>query len=659
MPEFTVTVGGVDYDVTAKDENQAWQYANQHVAQRAQRREALAAKYAAEDEASGATDPTHGMSWPQKAFLNLGAGADDWVLGAKQLAGRATGEEAREKKRIDDYLASKTRGGKALQFAGNVAPAVAATAFIPGAASITGGALIGGGMGALSPTEDDDIGTGKGINTVAGAVLGGAVNAALPYVSRAATKYVAPVVGRAAGAVRDAFGRFTEAGQQGIAERAFVKQFKNPLEALQALKAHATTELPGVAPTTAQILGKTHPSMLATEARLANTGGEAANELLGRRLQSNAARNEVLQGGLAKDAPALKRAASEFAEANKPKAFTSEFNHRPVMVKLDALQSATNSPLAKANLGEIGDRITEALASNNPLEQLHQVRMYQLDDALAKLAQTDRKLAGSMRGQIQQVKDVLDAEMNKATSGQWQRFLDGYAVRAQARSEGVAGNKLLEKIGEGGRDLRGNPFLRPTTLRKAANKLDRFGKPVLGDTGRKTVDDVVRSLEVEGRVAAVKPASSPTAFNQSRGSATANDALLNPLTGQVNPPGFAARVAAGAVGSGPGASLGSMVAGAPGAWVGGSVGGVAGDAVLRGAQTRALDIARKLFQMHMDPTAAIPVLEQAVKAGQLSAQQASAVMDALRKLAAQGVRTAAPAAATTSLSEILRRKNGS
>lgn len=140
------------------------------------------------DEALAAQSPVAGNSLLQNTRLGIGKLYTDAILGARQLyaqgadlispqsqtlSGLITGQtpsryaalqqEAADKRAIDAPLQG-TAGAKVGEFAGAL-PA----AFIPGANTYTGAALIGGGLGSLQPTVQ---GESRALNTGVGAGMG-------------------------------------------------------------------------------------------------------------------------------------------------------------------------------------------------------------------------------------------------------------------------------------------------------------------------------------------------------------------------------------------------------------------------------------------------------------------------------------------------------
>jgi hypothetical protein len=118
-------------------------------------------------------DPTEGMSEPQKFMAGAGKAVTDIGRGVGQIAGVVPQSAIDESKRLDAPL-MKTDTGIAGNIVGGVA-ALAPTAFIPGVNTYTGSALLGGGIGALSPVAT---GESRALNTAFGVGAGVAGQAA-------------------------------------------------------------------------------------------------------------------------------------------------------------------------------------------------------------------------------------------------------------------------------------------------------------------------------------------------------------------------------------------------------------------------------------------------------------------------------------------------
>ena len=116
-------------------------------------------------------DPTEGMTGAEKFFAGMGKGMVDMYRGGKQALGigdqKQLQAEIDESRRLDKPL-TNTGAGMVGNFAGMVAPAIP-LAFVPGANTYAGSALIGAGMGALNPTSDDE---SRALNMVMGGAGG-------------------------------------------------------------------------------------------------------------------------------------------------------------------------------------------------------------------------------------------------------------------------------------------------------------------------------------------------------------------------------------------------------------------------------------------------------------------------------------------------------
>jgi len=642
MKTYEVDVGGRTYEVDAPDENTAWTWANQVHGEKAQRLADLTAQYQAEDAVT--YDPTAGMSGFEKARANLGAGFMDVAMGVQQLLGQKTGADYTEKRQRDERLAkSQPYLGKALQVTGAALPAVAATipavmAAPAGAATVAGGAILGGLTGLTTPVEGD-IAKGKFLQTALGAATGGAANKVMPMLPAA--------LGRA----QRSLARLTGGGRQKLANEAFLEAVENPAAARAAIARYR--DVPGTQPTVPQITG--NQAMLGTERRLAETGGEAAAQLAAQRQASNRARYQFLTDEFGRADPvAMRQAASEYAQTAKPTAFTAPFQPMQVMGELGRLRNATGNARAQAVYSEIQDRIRAALQSRNPVEQLHQVRMFELDDRLSSLAQTDRKLASAMSRDLMGVKKALDNALDKATDGQWKPFLDGYSQRMRQVEQAEAGEALLGRINQAAPDVTGTPSVaasRQSVLRKAQGATDDFGNPLYSDTGQATIDDTLRSLDVEARTQAVRPAGSATASNLSQGPRRA-DALLEPLMGRMPQGGALGQAARMGSAAAAGGVLGAVTGGPAGAGLGAMAGGLAERGVESLLARQATDIAQRLFTLYRDPTAAMQVLNAAVKRGEIPFQLASQVARVLQSGRQLGLQ-ALPAATAAALPNAL------
>jgi hypothetical protein len=173
--EITAPNGDV-FDVTAPDdatEEQVLAYAKANWS--------MAGKPAKQYKADApeSYDVTADMSGTDKFLAGAGKAFVDLGRGAKQLIGMGDQAEIDNAKERDAAL-MKTGAGLTGNIAGNVA-AFLPTAAIPGANTITGGGLIGAGVGALTPTATGD---SRAMNMGLGAGGGAAGSALVKGVSR-------------------------------------------------------------------------------------------------------------------------------------------------------------------------------------------------------------------------------------------------------------------------------------------------------------------------------------------------------------------------------------------------------------------------------------------------------------------------------------------
>lgn len=128
-----------------------------------------------------ATDPTEGMSTGEKVLAGTGRAMTNVVRGVGQRLGMVDQKTIDEAEARDAPL-MRTGAGQVGDVLGKIAVAVP-TAFIPGANTVAGGALIGAALGAAEPTKTGDSvaknmaygGIGGGVGQMAGQALGRAL----------------------------------------------------------------------------------------------------------------------------------------------------------------------------------------------------------------------------------------------------------------------------------------------------------------------------------------------------------------------------------------------------------------------------------------------------------------------------------------------------
>lgn len=161
MAKFDVDIGGATYEVDAPDERTAWKWANATHAKGPKDYKAMSTPLA--------VNPTEGMGVGEKMAAGAGKAVYDLGLGVRQLLGLAQPGEVEQTRERDAPLMGTT-SGKVGNFLGNVG-AFMPTMLVPGANTLAGATLLGGGMGAAAPTVE---GESRALNVGLGAAGGAA-----------------------------------------------------------------------------------------------------------------------------------------------------------------------------------------------------------------------------------------------------------------------------------------------------------------------------------------------------------------------------------------------------------------------------------------------------------------------------------------------------
>lgn len=338
-------------------------------------------KAKAETEAWAKTiNPTDGMSGMDKFVAGYGKLVPDLVMGARQLgAGVAdfasprqqsvtslvTGQktpsrvdelraEVAERRRLDAPLMATGAGT-----AGNITAGLATfapTALIPGANTITGGALIGAVSGALQPSA-------SGKESLTNLMVGGAGGAAVPAVVRGIR------------VVRAAAEPFYEAGRNAIVGRALNRAAGNDAQAVAARLREAgepfvgpsqgaprTTMgeyVPGSLPTVGQAAG--NPGVAALERAAAATNPEVTNAMSGMMQAQNTARVNALTDMAGRDGR------REFTQAMRDGTSNQLYGD----ARRAGIDPAALTPEAQANMARFAERLPEEVL--NKARQLAQI----------------------------------------------------------------------------------------------------------------------------------------------------------------------------------------------------------------------------------------------------------------------------------------------
>lgn len=199
MGEWTVTVGGKDYDVTAPDEKTAWKWANAtHQKAAAPKQPDGVDRAMQEVKELQNTGPAELIAGSAPVRFALGAASP--ILGAAQLAANAVGQGEGINAYLQELERLKQRGMKAYGQEGTdwigaggavMSPVSLGLMKLAPAASWYGrmgqGAAVGGGMGAAAPVSDTSDGywAPKGRQVGTGVALGAALPAAVDVTSAA------------------------------------------------------------------------------------------------------------------------------------------------------------------------------------------------------------------------------------------------------------------------------------------------------------------------------------------------------------------------------------------------------------------------------------------------------------------------------------------
>lgn len=448
-------------------------------------------------------DPSEGMSELEKGVAGFSKAYQDAFLAAKQNVRRASTQDVEEMRRRDEPL-MRHGSAKLGNLLGN-AVMLAPTAVIPGAASVLGGAALGGMTGLLEPRGEKD-------NWAANVMTGGMFGAALPL---AATAFRAG---------KSALEPFFQKGRERIVGRA-LERFGGDDAAAKI--ANAAGELvPGSRPTLAEA---TQDAGLATLQRsAAATDPMLAKAMADREMQNNAARVQALKalggepGELAfhkasRDATAdelYKRAFAEVAgESPYIKAELTKLMKRPAFTQAlkEAQTLAANEGL---RLGKGG-----AFKPEDATKVLHYTKMA-LDDQIAAAGPQAQK------GLIATRDKVVSLIESKDFSPSYREARDTYKRMSEPINRMEVGQELARRANLNDEtallDAMGNPTLTPARLSQTL----RAGEDVVREATKRSqpLESVLTSEQMQTLKAlqqdlsrlnvartAGKPVGSPTA----------------------------------------------------------------------------------------------------------------------------------------------------
>lgn len=379
-------------------------------------------------------DPTEGMSTFQKARAGFGKAFSDIGQGAGQFLGLTERSDVAETRKLDQSLMN-TGAGLTGNIAGNVA-AMLPTAFIPGAATLRGAALIGAGAGALQPS----VSTGE---TLYNTALGGVLSPTAILAGRGA----AALYQGAKGLVEP----LTKAGQERIAARVLQASATDPAKAA-ANATNARPMVPGSQPTLAQVADD--PGLAQLERTLLNNP-EYAPALQQRFAQQRAARLGTVKEIAGSDDyyDAIKEGRRIFANEDYAKAMQQGVDPKMAKAVAPQLQSLLERPsiqraqrdairLAKENGVSLADSPAGSLEGMDWLKKA-------LDNQISKAAQPGSAIGKEDLRALVQTKDDLMKTMELLSPG-YKEANDAYAAMSrQINSMDVARslNKTLQRPG--------------------------------------------------------------------------------------------------------------------------------------------------------------------------------------------------------------------
>jgi hypothetical protein len=348
-------------------------------------------------------DPTEGMSGMDKFRAGAGKAIVDLGRGVGQLVGAVSREDVAESRKRDKALMD-TGAGMAGNLAGNLA-ALAPTAMIPGANTITGGAVAGGLIGLLQPSVSTD-------ETVRNVAFGGAAGAAVPAAVRGGKMVKAaaePFYERGRNAI---VGRAlnSAAGDDAAAVAQRLRQAGQPFVGPQQpgpVRATMGELVPGSAPTVGQAAG--NPGVAALERAAAAGNPQVTNAMAAMMEGQNTARVEALRNMAGTDGARM--FATEMRDGTANQLYGA--------ARRGGVDAAALTPQAQANIASFAKRVPapvmararqlaqmggEPMTNETSVQGLHWVKMA-LDDMISSAKRSGDTAMARQATQLQ--KDLL------------------------------------------------------------------------------------------------------------------------------------------------------------------------------------------------------------------------------------------------------------
>lgn len=366
-------------------------------------------------------DPTRDMSAFERGAAGFGKAIVDTGRGLGQMVGLVSRADVADARQRDEALMSTTEG-KVGNFAGNVA-VTAPLAFVPGANTVKGAALIGSIAGLAQPsasTAETVQNTGLGALAGGGSILAGR--------------------GLAAGyqAVTGALRPMTKSGQQQIAAELLQSSATNPAKASAALQ-NAKPIVPGSVPTVGQAADDAGLAQL--ERTLFNKP-ETAGPLNARYAEQAAARQKAIAdvAGTPEYRSAIEEGRRIFANEDYAKAMAQGIDAnmaKALKPQIDALMKRPSVKQAQGVAKRLAAENGVALDKFGSLEGLDWLKKA-LDNQISKAAQPGSSIGKEELRALLQSKDDLMLTLEQIAPG-YKVANDNYAAMSrQVNAQEVA-----------------------------------------------------------------------------------------------------------------------------------------------------------------------------------------------------------------------------
>lgn len=454
-----------------------------------------------------APDPTDGMSGLDKVRAGFGKAFSDLGQGVGQMVGLTSREDVAETRKRDAALMN-TGGGLGGNIAGNLA-ALLPTAFIPGAATLPGAAMIGVGSGLMQPSTSTS-------ETLMNAGIGGVASPAAILAGRGA---VAAYQGGKA-----LVEPLTKAGQERIAATVLQSSATNPSRAA-ANAAKAKALVPGSQPTLAQIADD--PGLAQLERTLLNNP-EYAPALQQRFANQRTARLGQVKNVAGTDDyyDAIKEGRSIFAKQDYDQAIQAGVDPKMAKAMAPQLQSLMERPSIQAAQRDAVRLAKESgveLSDTTSLQGLDWVKKA-LDNKISTASQPGSSLGKEDLRALVQTKSDLMATLEQIAPA-YKQANDAYAgMSRQINSMDVARN-LNRTLQRPGSEYAGNSA--KEMGQRFGEELSKAKDSVKKATGmNKALDDVMNTRDIAA-LESVARDYGRKAFAENAGRATGSNTVQN------------------------------------------------------------------------------------------------------------------------------------